>query len=72
MPKTSPPHPLLRFREAAMQTVSLRQSRALNDLKHAIKFLDKVKNATSDQQIAVRGDAWEGLERAARAVAREF
>lgn len=43
---------------------------ALDDLKRALAFFDKVKVSTEAEKTAVGTDHWEWLEKAARRVAQ--
>jgi hypothetical protein len=42
---------------------------ALKDLRRAVQFFDRVKEASLDEKIAVGTDHWDWLEKAARRVA---
>ena len=53
-------------RKSPSMTVELISS--LEELESALKFFDKVRQASIDEQIAVSSDHWDWLESAARQV----
>lgn len=44
----------------------------LAELRNALDFLDRVRKATLDEQIAVGTDHWERLEAAARRIVEHY
>lgn len=49
-----------------MQTATLRQSQALDELKRAVDFFDKVQVASDAEKTAVGTDHWDWLLKASR------
>jgi hypothetical protein len=48
------------------------QEQAIQEIKNAIRFLDRVNNSSEDEKIAVGRDHWDWLETAARKVDELF